>query len=150
MNYYKYDNQKRNQGFENSGSSKKETTSQFSTSSYLIPSGNIVVDKNSSDSDIEDVKIQNIRNDIEIVKKSMMNNIDQVVERGENLEVLINKSDSLNQNSYRFNNQAKVLRKKLCRRNFLKGILVLIVILLIIYIIIGSTCGFDLSCLKKH
>ena len=105
---------------------------------------------NNEDGDIEDQKIENIRNEIEVVKQTMMNNIDKVVERGENLELLIDKSDTLNQGSFRFNNQARTLRRRLCRQNFLRGCLFALVILLIIYIIIGSSCGFDFACVKKH
>ena len=53
--------------------------------------------ENNEDGDIEDQKIEDIRNEIEVVKQTMMNNIDKVVERGENLELLIDKSDTLNQ-----------------------------------------------------
>jgi vesicle-associated membrane protein 7 len=107
-------------------------------------------DNNDEDGDIEDQKIDNIRNEIEVVKQTMMNNIDKVVERGENLELLIDKSDTLNQSSFRFNNHARTLRRRLCRQNFLRGCLFAFVILLIIYIIIGSTCGFDFACVQKH
>jgi vesicle-associated membrane protein 7 len=102
------------------------------------------------DDDIEDQKIENIRNEIEVVKQTMIDNIDKVVERGENLELLIDKSDTLNQSSFRFNGRARSLRRRLCRQNFLRGCLFALIILLIIYIIIGSTCGFDFACLKKH
>jgi len=107
-------------------------------------------DNDNEDDDIEDQKIENIRNEIEIVKKTMMDNIDKVVERGENLELLIDKSETLTHGSYRFNNNARALRRRLCRRNFLRGCLFAFIILLIIYIIIGSTCGFDFACVKKH
>lgn len=106
--------------------------------------------ENNEDGDIEDQKIEDIRNEIEVVKQTMMNNIDKVVERGENLELLIDKSDTLNQSSFRFHSQARILRRRLCRQNFLRGCLFVLVILLIVYIIIGSSCGFDFACIKKH
>ena len=137
MNYYKHNDQR----YQN-----VRQSSDFASDSVAASENS----ETSNSDDIEDVKIKGIRNELEIVKISMLNNIDQVVERRENLEVLIDKSDSLHQNSYRFNNQTRVLRRRLCRQNFLRGILVLIVILLVLYIIIGSTCGFNFACLKKH
>ena len=106
--------------------------------------------ENNEDGDIEDQKIEDIRNEIEVVKQTMMNNIDKVVERGENLELLIDKSDTLNQSPFRFHSQARTLLRRLCWQNFLRGCLFVLVILLIVYIIIGSSCGFDFTCVKKH
>ena len=96
--------------------------------------------------DTSDKKMLQIQDQIDNVRGTMRDNIDRVLERGENLDVLIDKSDALNTHSFSFRNQARNLRRKLCRENFKRGCMIFCIVLFIIYMIIGSTCGFDFAC----
>tara|TARA_B100001013_G_C24486744_1_gene393500 strand:- start:176 stop:547 length:372 start_codon:yes stop_codon:yes gene_type:complete len=96
--------------------------------------------------DTSDEKMLKIQNQIDNVRGTMRDNIDKVLERGESLDLLIDKSDALNTLSFNFRNQARNLQRKLCRENFKRGCMIFCIVLFIIYVIIGSTCGFDFAC----
>jgi len=98
----------------------------------------------------DDEKIEDIRRTIDGVKLTMSDNIDRILDRGEQLDILIDKSDNLNESSFNFKRRARHLRLKLCKENAIRGCLIFLIVLFIIYIIIGSTCGFDFACAKKH
>ena len=99
--------------------------------------------------DTSDEKMLKIQNQIDNVRGTMRDNIDKVLERGESLDLLIDKSDALNTLSFNFRNQARNLQRKLCRENFKRGCMIFCIVLFIIYMIIGSTCGFDFACVHK-
>ena len=98
----------------------------------------------------DDEKIEDIRRTIDGVKLTMSDNIDRILDRGEQLDVLIDKSDNLNASSFNFQRRARNLRLKLCKENAIRGCLIFLVILFIIYVIIGLSCRFDFSCARKH
>eukprot|EP00005_Dracoamoeba_jomungandri_P006400 CAMPEP_0174262302 /NCGR_PEP_ID=MMETSP0439-20130205/12897_1 /TAXON_ID=0 /ORGANISM="Stereomyxa ramosa, Strain Chinc5" /LENGTH=190 /DNA_ID=CAMNT_0015346993 /DNA_START=53 /DNA_END=622 /DNA_ORIENTATION=+ len=68
---------------------------------------------NNPDSD----KISAVRGEINVVKKQMVNNIDKVLERGENIEVLVNQTESLKTHSMTYNKKSKEVKKKLWWKN---------------------------------
>ena len=98
----------------------------------------------------DDEKIEDIRRTIDGVKLTMSDNIDRILDRGEQLDVLIDKSDNLNERSFNFKRRARSLRFKLCKESVIRGFLIFLIVLFIIYIIIGSACGFDFACARKH
>ena len=52
--------------------------------------------------------ITKVRGKIDEVKDVMINNIDQVLKRGEKIELLVDKTEQLNQSAFKFQRQSKV------------------------------------------
>lgn len=91
-------------------------------------------------------KILEIQDEIDQTKNIVHRNIDLVIERGDKLDELQDKSDNLHIQSQLFRKSAKKLKCKMLMKNIKMIILLLFVILLIILFIIISTCGFDFDC----
>jgi vesicle-associated membrane protein 7 len=88
---------------------------------------------------MESTKITNIQNNIENVKGMMANNIEQVMKRDEKLHLMIDKTDSLLQESEQFRNQSKTLKNNFCKQHY-KTILIssITIIVIILFFIILS------------
>jgi vesicle-associated membrane protein 7 len=82
-----------------------------------------------------------IEDDIVQVRELMNENIDRILERGENLEILINKTSNLNKSSNSFRRRTTSVKRRMIWSN-IKFIIIFILILLIIgYILLGIECG---------
>ena len=109
-----------------------------------------MIDNNYIEYRNDDQKIDDIRRTIDGVKLTMNDNIDRILDRGEQLDVLIDRSNNLNERSFNFQRRARQLRIRLCKQNIIRGCIGCLIILFILYLIIGSACGFDFACAKKH
>lgn len=58
-----------------------------------------------------------MRGEIDEVKEVMVANIERVLERGEKIELLVDKTDNLNQQAFRFKKQSTYLRRALWWKN---------------------------------
>ena len=85
-------------------------------------------------------KIQKVQNEVEQVKEVMTDNIEKILKRGEKVEVLLNKSEQLSNESTIFRNSSKNLKRKICIKNakIILGILLFIALLVIIIIITSN------------
>lgn len=91
-------------------------------------------------------KILDIQEEIDQTKDIVHRNIDLVIERGDKLDELQDKSDNLNVQSHLFRKSAKKLKCKMLVKNIKMIILLLFIILIIILLIIISACGWDFDC----
>ena len=91
-------------------------------------------------------KILDIQEEIDQTKGIVHRNIDLVIERGENLENLQEKSENLHVQSQLFRKHAKKLKCKMLMKNIKMTILIIFIILLIILFIIITICGWDCDC----
>ena len=64
-----------------------------------------------------------------------------MLERGEKIELLVNKSEALAESATVFHKKAKKLKWAMCRENAKLWIIILIVILIVIGIIVATVCG---------
>jgi vesicle-associated membrane protein 7 len=97
---------------------------------------------------ISNQKIDMIQKEINNVKGIMVQNIDKVLARGEKIELLVDKSEQLDQKAFIFKKEATKVKKIMWWNNckfWLLLFIVLGVIALIIYVI--ACGGFD--CSKK-
>jgi vesicle-associated membrane protein 7 len=79
---------------------------------------------------IKDEKIAKINEQLSDIKDVMTRNIDKVLERGEKIEILVDKSMQMEQSAFRFHSKAVKLRRKFCCTNvkwWIFGIVVLVV-----------------------
>merc|ERR1711933_524591 len=84
-----------------------------------------------------------VKNQIEEVKDVMVQNIEKVLERGEKIELLVDKTDRLNQQAYRFQASSRELRRAIYWRKIRTKIGLSVIIIFLLYIASSSLCGFD-------
>lgn len=92
----------------------------------------------SNDSENTD-KLSVARAEVEQVTTIVKDNIDKVLQRGEQIEILLQKSESLEESSIMFKNSSKELRLKMCKRNLCYGVVLLCFVIFIILLIIFIT-----------
>jgi len=84
-------------------------------------------------------KISKVRGEIEDAKNIMVNNIEKVLERGEKIEVLVDKTEDLNQQSASFKSRGQKLKRKMWWKNAkLCCILICIVVVILAVIICAA------------
>ncbi|KAG0367880.1 hypothetical protein BGZ54_003090 [Gamsiella multidivaricata] len=87
-------------------------------------------------------RIKQVQGEIEQVKDVMVHNIERVLERGERIELLVDKTDNLNQQAYAFKKRSTTLKRAMWWKNTKLMILLTGVIIFLIYLIICAACGF--------
>jgi vesicle-associated membrane protein 7 len=70
-----------------------------------------------------------------------MENIDRVLLRGEKIELLVDKTEVLEQHAFKFQRGARTLRRTMCMKNLKWIVLICIVVAVLIYIILAISCG---------
>ena len=91
--------------------------------------------------DPESDKMNRLQNSISDVKNVMRQNINKVLERGEKIDLLVDKSEALAESATVFHKRAKKLKWTMCRENAKLWIIIVIVILVVIGIIVAVVCG---------
>ena len=71
----------------------------------------------------------------------MVENIDQVIERGEKIDLLVDRSKELESHAIRFNRQSRGLKRYMLCKNVKWSLLALLLIALIIFFLIMAFCG---------
>nr|ACO10378.1 Vesicle-associated membrane protein 7 [Caligus rogercresseyi] len=91
-------------------------------------------------------KMETVREDIAQVRDIAFSNIESIIERGEKLELLIDKTENLSSTSVQFKQTSVALSRRMKCQNIKWMVLVGIVIVLLIYGILAASCGgFGLS-----
>jgi vesicle-associated membrane protein 7 len=80
---------------------------------------------------------------VEDVKHIMIQNIEKVLERGENITMLVSRADDLAENTSEFKVESNALRKRMCRKHakwiaILVGVGVVIVICIIVGVVVNG------------
>ncbi|KAM8800178.1 vesicle-associated membrane protein 7 [Eudromia elegans] len=78
---------------------------------------------------------------VDELKGIMVRNIDLVAQRGEKLELLIDKTENLVDSSVTFKTTSRNLARAMCMKNLKLTIIIIIVSIVIIYIIVSAACG---------
>ncbi|KAG0051439.1 hypothetical protein BGZ83_003777 [Gryganskiella cystojenkinii] len=87
-------------------------------------------------------KIKQVQGEIEQVKDVMVHNIERVLERGERIELLVDKTDNLNQQAYAFKKRSTALKRTMWWKNTKLMVILTAVIVFLVYLIICAACGF--------
>ena len=103
---------------------------------------------NSSNVQIDN--IDRVKDQIDQVKDVMVLNIEKVLERGEKIELLVDKTDRLNQQAFRFEKSSRTLRKTLWWKKFRTVACLTAVVVVLVYVIATSVCGITFSKCKSH
>ena len=106
---------------------------------------------NSGEADRTIDNIGAVKSQIEDVKGVMVQNIEKVLERGEKIELLVDKTDQLNQQAFRFESSSRSLRRAMYWRKMrcYAGMGVAALFLVIIATAMGCG-GLDFRHCRKH
>ena len=75
---------------------------------------------------------------------------EKVLERGEKIELLVDRTDRLNQQAFRFERRSKQLKRSVQWKNIKTKICLGLIGLLALYWIVSMFCGYDMSSCASH
>jgi len=85
-------------------------------------------------------KIRKVHQKIDEVKDIMVTNNERVLERGERIELLVDKTEELNKESLNFKKKSTQLKRAMWWKNVKLMVILGIIILVIIYVIVAIAC----------
>jgi len=92
-------------------------------------------------------KVTKVKEDLDNVKSVMVQNIEKVLDRGERIELLVDKTENLNQAAVKFKKQSTQLKKRMWWKNAKLYLIIAVVLIIIVLLIVVSACG-GLSCAR--
>jgi vesicle-associated membrane protein 7 len=85
--------------------------------------------------------LTNARREIDSVKDIMTENIERVLERGERIDLLVDKTDRLGGSARDFRVRSRGLRRQMWWKNVRVMALLIVVVIFLLYLFIGFGCG---------
>ena len=85
--------------------------------------------------------VKNVQAEIDNVRGIMTENIERVLERGERIDLLVDKTDRLGEGARDFRVRSKGLRRRMWWKNVKLMALVAVVIVFLVYLLVGLGCG---------
>jgi len=96
-------------------------------------------------------KVYEVQEKVNLVKSQMEKNIDQVLQRGEQIELLVDRTEELNEQAFKFKKVSNNLNRAMRWRNIKYTITLGLIVLIIIYIVVAFICGPTFKkCSKKN
>eukprot|EP01134_Creolimax_fragrantissima_P000884 CFRG0884T1 len=94
-------------------------------------------------------RLRRVRNEVDDVRKVMVQNIEKVIQRGEQIDILVDQTDTLNQHAFQFKKKSTALKRKMWWKNTKMLILLGLVLLIMFYFFLSMACGGpSLPCFK--
>lgn len=90
---------------------------------------------------VRDSKTVLIGEQLQEIKGIMARNIELVLDRGEKIEILVTKSEQMEEHAFKFSKRATKLKRHFCCVNAKYTILGILIVLIIIYVIMAFACG---------
>jgi len=81
------------------------------------------------------------RREIDNVRDIMTENIERVLERGERIDLLVDKTDRLGGSAHDFRVRSRGLRRRMWWKNVKVMALLVVVVIFLIYLFVGMGCG---------
>ena len=88
-----------------------------------------------------DTSMDRIRSHIAEISDNMIDNIDKIMQRQEKIELLVEKTDTLNRTALQFRRQAIDVRRTLWWRDVRAKVTIVVICLVIIFLLIMWLCG---------
>lgn len=85
--------------------------------------------------------LRTAQREIEGVREIMTENIERVLERGEQMSVLVDKTGRLGENARDFRVRSRNLKRRMWWKNVKLMVLLCLVVLFLIYLFVGFGCG---------
>jgi len=97
-----------------------------------------------------DQKLSNIHDKIDRTTQVMKSNIEEVINRGDNIDSLLQRTSILVTDSDNFQTTAKKVKVKMWWRNMYVWVIMAVVAIVLIWLVFSIACGFDFGCLKYN
>lgn len=85
--------------------------------------------------------LRTAQREIEGVREIMTENIERVLERGEHMSVLVDKTGRLGDNARDFRVRSRTLKRRMWWKNVKLMVLLCLVVIFLIYLFVGFGCG---------
>ncbi|MDI1486499.1 MAG: hypothetical protein OHK93_005729 [Ramalina farinacea] len=85
--------------------------------------------------------IANTQHEIDNVRGIMTENIERVLERGERIDLLVDKTDRLGVGAHDFRVRSRGLKRRMWWKNMKLMVLLVVVVVFLIYLFVGFGCG---------
>lgn len=85
-----------------------------------------------------------VNEEVEEVRQLMLDNINKLMSRGDKITLLVDQTDRLTSSSLVFQRRAQLIKRKMWLNKTKFYILLIAGVLVIIYILLGSACGYPL------
>lgn len=100
----------------------------------------MMVEQGATESGKQDA-LRTAQQEIENVREIMTENIEQVIQRGERIDLLVDKTDRLGGNARDFRVRSRGLRRRMWWKNVKLMALLILVVIFFLYLAIGMGCG---------
>jgi hypothetical protein len=95
-------------------------------------------------------KVAKVQSQVSEVKSIMMENIEKVLDRGEKLEMLVDKTENLRYQADQFQKSGKALRNKMWWQNIKMKLLVALILAIVVVVIFCFACFSGNRNCTKH
>ncbi|EMD69554.1 hypothetical protein GGP41_001294 [Bipolaris sorokiniana] len=85
--------------------------------------------------------LRTAQREIEGVREIMTENIERVLERGEHMSVLVDKTGRLGENARDFRVRSRTLKRRMWWKNVKLMVLLILVVIFLLYLFVGFGCG---------
>jgi len=85
--------------------------------------------------------IRNVQREMDGVREIMTENIERVLERGERIDLLVDKTDRLGGSAHDFRVRSRGLRRRMWWKNIKLMALLTVVVIFLVYLLVGMGCG---------
>lgn len=85
--------------------------------------------------------LRTAQREIEGVREIMTENIERVLERGEHMSVLVDKTGRLGENARDFRVRSRTLKRRMWWKNVKLMVLLVLVVIFLLYLFVGFGCG---------
>lgn len=89
----------------------------------------------------QDDAFRNVQSEIDNVRDIMSQNIEQVLERGERIDLLVDKTDRLGGSARDFRVRSRGLRRRMWWKNVRLMVMLVFVVVFLVYLLVGFGCG---------
>ena len=89
--------------------------------------------------------INRVKEEISQVKNVMVQNIDKVLDRGERIELLVDKTDHLQNDAFRFRKAGRALKRQMWWNNMRTMGVLFVIVALLIWFVVSMFCGWKLD-----
>lgn len=96
-----------------------------------------------SESSSSNIQLTRISEKLDDVKGTMVQTIDNIMERGQKLELLVDKTDNLESTAFEFNRNARKLRRKMLCKKIKMYSAGMVSLTLFCWFLSSLMCGFD-------
>ncbi|KAG8188273.1 hypothetical protein JTE90_012107 [Oedothorax gibbosus] len=93
----------------------------------------------SESSDVD--RLTKVKGEVDELTEIMVQNIDNLANRGEKLELLVDKTENLTSSSVTFRKTSQNLARSMCIKNVKITVITILVMIVILYIIVSASCG---------